>query len=180
MNLPVGLILRCFCPGQICITFAGGGARLSNQLQIALCGFCSLKSFCISLENENEKGSLPISSPGAKSQGPHSSVFPQGKAVNHSCLPGLHSHSMLTQPVTEHFCLRHATLFWSLQTLQAPEPHTHASLPRGGRACLVVVLLLAWLSAQRAVPQLSCGSVYGNLSQEPTPELAECSWLPPL
>ena len=39
----------------------------------------------------------------------HSKVNLQGKVVNHSCLPGLHPHSMLTQPVTEP--LRHTTPF---------------------------------------------------------------------
>ena len=40
---------------------------------------------------------------------PHSSVSPQRKAVNHSCLPGLRPHSVLTRPMTERFCLWHPT-----------------------------------------------------------------------
>ena len=87
------------------------GARLSNLLQIVLCGFCSLKAFCPALEDENENGSLPVSSPGAGSLGPYSSVLPQRKAVNHSCLPGLYLHSVLTQPVTDRLYLRHTTQF---------------------------------------------------------------------
>ena len=46
-----------------------------------------------------------------KAHGPHSSVYPQGKGVSHSHLPGLLPHSMLTQPVTEHFYLKHVTPF---------------------------------------------------------------------
>ena len=76
------------------------GAGLTNLLQIVLCGFCSLKAFCLALEDEGENGGLPISSLRDKSSGPHSSVHPQGKAVNPSCLPGLPPHSVLTQPGT--------------------------------------------------------------------------------
>ena len=52
----------------------------------------------------------PISSPWAESLEPHSSVHPQGK-VSPSCLPGLYPHSVLPQPVAQHFCLRRLTPF---------------------------------------------------------------------
>ena len=91
-------------------------ARLTNLLWIALSGFCSLKAFETTLEDESENGSLLIlliSSPGGESSGPPFSVRPQRKAINHSRLPGLCWHSMLTQPVTQHFFLRHMTPFWA-------------------------------------------------------------------
>ena len=42
-----------------------------------------LKAFCAALEDENENGGAPFPSPGADGWCPHSSVYPQGKAVHH-------------------------------------------------------------------------------------------------
>ena len=64
------------------------------------------------------------------------SVHPQGKAVSHSCLPGFCLHSVLTQPMTEHFFLRHTTLFVCLAT------HFCTILPRGGREVSLVLLFV--------------------------------------
>lgn len=86
------------------------GARLNNLLWIALCGFCFLKVFSRALEDENENGSLLVSSPRGKNWRPHCSVCPQGKVVSHSHLPGLPSYPVLTQPVTSCFHLRLLTL----------------------------------------------------------------------
>uniref|UniRef100_A0A452QYI8 FGFR1 oncogene partner 2 n=1 Tax=Ursus americanus TaxID=9643 RepID=A0A452QYI8_URSAM len=95
---------------QMSLAQTGAGLRY-HQLWFALCGFCSLKAFRAALEDENENGGLPISSPGAESLGARSLVRPQGKAVNRSCLPGLQPHSVLTRPVTERFYLWHTAQF---------------------------------------------------------------------
>lgn len=91
-----------FALGRIALPLPGGQAKKSarNLLQIAVCGFCLLKTFHAALEDDNENCGLSVFSPWAETLVPHSSVHPQGKALSHSCLPGLHPHSVLTQPVT--------------------------------------------------------------------------------
>ena len=71
------------------------GARPSNWLWTALCGFCTLKAFIKALEDENENGSFPISSPRAESSGTPLLNVHSGKS-NHSYLPSL--PSMLCSP----------------------------------------------------------------------------------
>jgi len=92
----------CCCSSQMSLPEAElphpSGSRLSNLLGFALGSFCSLQAFPLALEAESENGGLPISAMG-----------PQRKAVTHSPLPDIWPHSVLTRPVTKHFCLWHPT-----------------------------------------------------------------------
>lgn len=75
-----------------------------------------------------------------KAHVPHSSVCPQGKTVNHSCLPGFLPHSKLTQPVMEHFYLRHETLFWVsnfTNSCGGMHPHCLSHVMEGGLAAVL-------------------------------------------
>ena len=58
------------------------GPWLTTLLWIAPGVFCSLKAFCAGLEDWKWK----MATSKVESSGPHPSVYPQGKAVNHSCL----------------------------------------------------------------------------------------------
>jgi len=88
----------------------------------------------------------------------YSSVCPHGEAVNHSCLPGFCLHSVYTQPVTEHFYLRHTTPFGVSKLCSLL---WHAFMPlllgEGGRSCPGSAACTA--PALRAVAQLAavCG-----------------------
>lgn len=142
--------------------------------------FFPLKAFHKALEDENKNGSLPISSHGAKSScPPHSSVHPQGKAVNNSCLPGLHLHSVLTQTVTKCFYLRHMTPLWLSKPCRllwrAP---CHSSWGKMGD--LAAVLLIAGSLLGQQSPACMWFVVYGTAtpSWKTTPGLADCIWLP--
>ena len=115
------------------------GAGLSHMLQIALCGFCSLKAFHTTLEDENGNVSLPVSSPGAGYWHP---LCPHGEAVKHFCLPGFCLHSVYTQPVTEHFISQPCHSLWSFQTLLPPVACIHTAPPGGGREVLPWVCCL--------------------------------------
>lgn len=53
--------------------------------------------------------SLALEEP--RAQGPPLQWALREKVVNHSCLPSLRTHSVLTRPVTEHFCLCCTALF---------------------------------------------------------------------
>lgn len=80
----------CCCVDSQVSPTRGGTALARGPGWIALYDFCSLKTFTSTLEDESENSSLPVSSLGAQSVGPYSSVHPQGEAVHHSCLPGPH------------------------------------------------------------------------------------------
>ena len=108
MERPVPLILERLSPGRIEPPLPGGQAQC-KQLQIALCGFCLLKAFYLALEDEN--GCAPVSSPAAEKLPPpfpepsqKSSQITLGSLVS-ICTP-------FTQPVTEHFYLKHMTPLW--------------------------------------------------------------------
>ncbi|XP_077911742.1 dual specificity protein phosphatase 22 isoform X4 [Halichoerus grypus] len=97
------MVHKCLCGRWNCPAIAGSG--LSNLLGFALGSFCSLQAFPTAW-----KWWPPNLRPGgAKNSGPRSSVSPQRKAINHSRLPGLLLHSVLTRPVTERFYLWHPT-----------------------------------------------------------------------
>ena len=130
VSLPPG---RTHCPCQ--------GARLSNLLLIDLSGFCFWKAFPEALEDENENGGLPISSPRAETLRPHSSGCPWGKYVNLFCLPGLCLHwahpdqMFLSQALNPILSPKLCRLLWC----------TPAPLLLGRKGCLLAVLLLVGL-----------------------------------
>ena len=116
------------------------GAKLSvSSSGVALCQFCSLKTFCATLEDENKELVPQSIEPELKDLGPHSSVQPQGKAANHFSLLSL--RTLFTWPVTKCFFLRHLTPLLSLKlcrllqcTLQCESPNRADSCtdaPRG-------------------------------------------------
>ena len=92
-------------------------ARLSNLLQIALGGFCSLKTFCIALEKESENGASQSPGPGLRAQ----DLTPQGPVrEKQSILLAAWSPSALcAHPACDYFYLSILGLdpVWNLQTL---------------------------------------------------------------
>lgn len=96
------------------------GTRFTNLLQIAVGGGSLFpEGFHAALEDESEGGSQPISSPRAKSSGPHSSVHPHGKAVG---LPGrlstLRAHPAYVWPFQSSIIVRiYPPRFFSLPIL---------------------------------------------------------------
>ena len=117
------------------------GARPGKQLQIALCGFCSLKAFWAALEDENENGGLLISSPGIERS--HSLL----------CLPGFCLHSVFTQPVTKHFYLKHRPPFDFPNFADPCSPHSHCASRGEGGGLAQFFLLGKWSP--------DCSSVWG-------------------
>lgn len=120
------------------------GARPGKQLQIALCGFCSLKAFWAALEDENENGGLLISSPGIERS--HSLL----------CLPGFCLHSVFTQPVTKHFYLKHRPPFDFPNFADPCSSHSHCA--SGGKE-EVLPSFSCLESGHLTVPRFG---VYGN------------------
>ena len=155
--------VELYCPCQ--------EARLTNLLQIALVGFCSLKTLCSALEDESENDGLSISSPRAKSVGPHSLMQCQGKVVSQSCIPGPCVHWLLTwlwlslsvSGTWSSFGSLNPADSWGLLV------GTAAGRERGWEGSRWFIT--CWASAQRVV-------MLATPSWEPTPGLADCPWLP--
>ena len=128
---------------------------------------CSLEAFQAALEDENNIGSLPISSPGAESLGwgltTQCTLREKQSITPVSLVWG--AHSTLIQLSTEHFYLRHSTLIqvskpcrilWLTPMVMGMEAGKEESSRGGSAPC--------WSPAWRAVgPTVPWFEVYGSL-----------------
>lgn len=166
-------MLKCLCRGEVACPWQG--AKLSKQLQIALCGFCSLKAFCAALEDENENSSLPISGPGTEPGDPLLCV-PSQKSSRSLLSPRspatLHAHPACDRAF---LTLVHGPV-WSLPTQQIP-----AALYRFRRRKVSLPgFAICGVPAQKVVAQMSPRSQFKvTLSWKPTIQVHLCIRFPP-
>ena len=154
------------------------GAGLSHMLQIALCGFCSLKAFRTTLEDENGNVSLPVSSPGAGCWHPLLFSVPSRRSCQTLLSPWFLSALCVHPACDRAFLSQPCHPLWSFQTLLPPVACIHTTPPWDGREILPWLCGFLGHHSESSRPTRGSSWFMTTPIWKPPPPLTGCSRLP--